>query len=126
MALNERLDTLRVLAGSEVNINTDGSLDYEDDVLAELDWVVASVHTSFRMGEKGMTERMMAAMDHPFVDAIGHPTGRLILRREPTRSTSSGWRSKPPGPGRCSRSTPIRTGGTSRTPTCGWRRRPGR
>ena len=81
--LNERLDTLRVLAGSEVNINTDGSLDYEDDVLAELDWVVASVHTSFRMGEKGMTERMMAAMDHPLVDAIGHPTGRLILRREP-------------------------------------------
>ena len=81
--LNERLDTLRVLAGSEVNINTDGSLDYEDDVLAELDWVVASVHTSFRMGEKAMTERMMAAMDHPLVDAIGHPTGRLILRREP-------------------------------------------
>jgi DNA polymerase (family 10) len=81
--LNERLDTLRVLAGSEVNINTDGSLDYEDDVLAELDWVVASVHTSFRMGEKGMTERMMAAMDHPLVDAIGHPTGRLILRRQP-------------------------------------------
>ena len=82
-ALNERLDTLRVLAGSEVNINPDGSLDYEDDVLAELDWVVASMHTSFRMGERAMTERMMAAMDHPLVDAIGHPTGRLILRREP-------------------------------------------
>jgi DNA polymerase (family X) len=82
-ALNERLDTLRVLAGTEVNIDPDGSLDYEDDVLAELDWVVASVHTSFRMGERGMTERMMAAMDHPLVDAIGHPTGRLILRREP-------------------------------------------
>ena len=82
-ALNEQLDTLRVLAGTEVNIDPDGSLDYEDDVLAELDWVVASVHTSFRMGEKGMTERMMAAMDHPLVDAIGHPTGRLILRREP-------------------------------------------
>jgi DNA polymerase (family 10) len=82
-ALNERLDTLRVLAGSEVNIDPDGSLDYEDDVLAELDWVVASVHTSFRIGEKGMTERMMAAMDHPLVDVIGHPTGRLILRRDP-------------------------------------------
>jgi DNA polymerase (family 10) len=82
-ALNERLDTLRVLAGSEVNINPDGSLDYEDDVLAELDWVVASMHTSFRIGEQAMTERMMAAMDHPLVDAIGHPTGRLILRREP-------------------------------------------
>jgi DNA polymerase (family 10) len=81
--LNERLDTLRVLAGSEVNINPDGSLDYEDDVLVELDWIVASVHTSFRMGEQAMTERMMAAMDHPLVDAVGHPTGRLILRREP-------------------------------------------
>ncbi|MGH2978867.1 MAG: DNA polymerase/3'-5' exonuclease PolX [Solirubrobacterales bacterium] len=81
--LNERLDGFRVLAGSEVNIDPDGSLDYDDDVLAELDWVVASVHTSFRIGEQGMTERMMAAMDHPLVDAIGHPTGRLILRRDP-------------------------------------------
>jgi DNA polymerase (family 10) len=82
-ALNEELDGLRVLAGSEVNINVDGTLDYEDDVLAELDWVVASVHTSFRIGERAMTERMMAAMDHPLVDVIGHPTGRLILRRDP-------------------------------------------
>jgi DNA polymerase (family 10) len=82
-ALNEELDGFRVLAGSEVNINVDGTLDYEDDVLAELDWVVASVHTSFRTGERAMTERMMAAMDHPLVDVIGHPTGRLILRRDP-------------------------------------------
>jgi DNA polymerase (family X) len=81
--LNERLERLRVLAGTEVNIGPDGSLDYDDEVLAELDWVVASVHTSFRMGEEAMTERMMAAMDHPLVDAIGHPTGRKILRREP-------------------------------------------
>jgi DNA polymerase (family 10) len=81
--LNGRLEGLRVLAGTEVNIGTDGSLDYEDDVLAELDWVVASVHTSFRIGEEAMTERMMAAMDHPLVDAIGHPTGRKILRRDP-------------------------------------------
>jgi DNA polymerase (family X) len=81
--LNERLDNLRVLAGTEVNIGIDGSLDYDDEVLAELDWVVASAHTSFRMGEEAMTERMMAAMDHPLVDAIGHPTGRKILRREP-------------------------------------------
>jgi DNA polymerase (family X) len=81
--LNQRLERLRVLAGTEVNIGTDGSLDYDDEVLAELDWVVASVHTSFRMGEEAMTERMMAAMDHPLVDAIGHPTGRKILRRDP-------------------------------------------
>lgn len=73
----------RVLAGSEVNILPDGSLDYEDGLLAELDWIMASVHTSFRMGEGEMTKRIVAAMEHPLVDAIGHPTGRLIERREP-------------------------------------------
>ena len=67
----------------------DGSLDYEDDLLEQLDWVVASVHTSFRMGEREMTERIVRAMEHPLVDAIGHPTGRLILRASPTRSTST-------------------------------------
>jgi DNA polymerase (family 10) len=82
-ALNEKLDGFQLLAGSEVNIQLDGSLDYDDDVLAELDWVVASVHTSFRMSEKQMTERMTAAMEHPLVDAIGHPTGRKILARDP-------------------------------------------
>jgi DNA polymerase (family 10) len=81
--LNEELDGFTVLAGTEVNINTDGSLDYPDDVLEELDWIVASAHTSFRMGEEKMTSRIMAAMDHPLVDVIGHPTGRKILRREP-------------------------------------------
>ena len=82
-ALNEQLDGFTVLAGTEVNINTDGTLDYADDVLEELDWIVASAHTSFRMGEERMTKRIMAAMDHPLVDAIGHPTGRKILQREP-------------------------------------------
>jgi DNA polymerase (family X) len=82
-ALNEKLDGFQLLAGSEVNIQLDGSLDYDDDVLAELDWVVASVHTSFRMSEKHMTERMTAAMEHPLVDVIGHPTGRKILARDP-------------------------------------------
>jgi DNA polymerase (family 10) len=77
------IDGIRVLAGSEVNILPDGSLDYEDDLLAQLDWVIASVHTSFAMGERAMTERMIAATEHPLVDAIGHPTGRLIERREP-------------------------------------------
>jgi DNA polymerase (family 10) len=74
---------IRVLAGSEVNILPDGSLDYEDELLAELDWVIASVHTAFGMSEQAMTERMIAAVEHPLVDAIGHPTGRLIERREP-------------------------------------------
>jgi DNA polymerase (family X) len=77
------IEGIRVLAGSEVNILPDGSLDYEDDLLAELDWVIASVHTAFAMGEQAMTERMIAAVEHPLVDAIGHPTGRMIERREP-------------------------------------------
>ena len=80
--LNEKLDDLTLLAGSEVNVLTDGSLDYEDELLAELDWVVASVHTSFRMPEKEMTERMVRAVEHPLVDVIGHPTGRMLGRRE--------------------------------------------
>ncbi len=81
--VDERLEGIRVLAGSEVNILPDGGLDYEDELLAELDWVVASVHTSFDMGEQAMTERVLAAIEHPLVDAIGHPTGRLIGRRDP-------------------------------------------
>ena len=66
-----------------MNILPDGSLDYEDDVLEELDWIVASIHTSFRTSEKEQTKRMITAMEHPLVRAIGHPTGRLIERREP-------------------------------------------
>ncbi len=73
-----RVDGIELMAGSEVNILPDGSLDYEDDLLEELDWVLASVHTSFGMGEQAMTARMIAAIEHPLVDAIGHPTGRLI------------------------------------------------
>jgi DNA polymerase (family X) len=80
---NGRIEGLELLAGSEVNVLPDGSLDYEDDLLAELDWVIASVHTAFAISEQAMTERMIAAIEHPLVDAIGHPTGRLIERREP-------------------------------------------
>jgi DNA polymerase (family 10) len=76
------LDGIQVLAGTETNILPDGSLDYTDEVLEQLDWVIASLHTSFRLPEKQQTERMLAAMQHPLVDAIGHPTGRLIERRE--------------------------------------------
>ncbi|KKK47869.1 hypothetical protein LCGC14_3150840, partial [marine sediment metagenome] len=81
--LNSRLRGIKVLVGSEVNIHPDGSLDYEDDVLAKLDWVIASVHSSFRMSEKAMTERILAAVEHPLVDAIAHLTGRLIHERDP-------------------------------------------
>jgi DNA polymerase (family X) len=80
---NASIEGIRILAGSEVNILPDGSLDYEDALLGELDWAIASVHTAFGMSEQKMTERMIAAMEHPLIDAIGHPTGRLIERREP-------------------------------------------
>jgi DNA polymerase (family 10) len=73
----------RLLAGSEINIGLDGSLDYPDDLVAALDWVLASVHTSFNVSEKQMTERVLAAIENPNVDCIGHLTGRLIGRREP-------------------------------------------
>jgi DNA polymerase (family 10) len=81
--VSEEIDGIRLLAGSEVNILPDGTLDYEDDLLAELDWVIASVHTAFSISEQAMTERMLSAIEHPLVDAVGHPTGRLIERREP-------------------------------------------
>jgi DNA polymerase (family 10) len=73
---------IAVLAGTETNVLPDGSVDYDDDLLAELDWVVASLHTSFRIPEKEQTDRMLRAMEHPLVDVIGHPTGRLIERRQ--------------------------------------------
>jgi DNA polymerase (family 10) len=78
-----RIEGIRLLAGSEVNVLPDGSLDYEQELLEQLDWIVASVHTSFGMDEQAMTERMLAAIEHPLVDVIGHPTGCLIERREP-------------------------------------------
>ncbi|HET6569916.1 MAG TPA: DNA polymerase/3'-5' exonuclease PolX [Solirubrobacterales bacterium] len=73
----------RLLAGSEINIGLDGTLDYPDDLVAALDWVVASVHTSFSVSPRAMTERVLAAIENPNVDCIGHLTGRLIGRREP-------------------------------------------
>jgi DNA polymerase (family 10) len=78
-----RVEGIQLLAGSEVNILPDGSLDYDDEVLAELDWVVASVHSSFRMPGEQMTERMIRAIEHPLVDVLGHPSGRKIERRAP-------------------------------------------
>jgi DNA polymerase (family 10) len=77
------LNGIEVLAGTEAGVMSDGSLDYEDALLEQLDWVVASVHSSFRMSERRMTDRIVHAMEHPLVDAIGHPTGRLIGRRDP-------------------------------------------
>jgi DNA polymerase (family 10) len=82
-AANAELDGIELLAGSEVNVMPDGSLDYPDELLARLDWVIASVHTSFRMAEQEMTDRIVAAIEHPWVDALGHPTGRKVEARRP-------------------------------------------
>jgi len=81
-ALNARSTDLAVLAGAEVEIRADGTLDYPDPVLAELDFVVASLHTGLRAGRERTTQRMLAAIRNPHVDMIAHPTGRLIGRRE--------------------------------------------
>ena len=77
------VDGIELLAGSEVNILPDGSLDYDDELLAELDWVIASVHSSFRMSAEAMTDRIIRAVEHPLVDAVGHLTGRKLERRAP-------------------------------------------
>lgn len=78
-AVNERVRPFRVLKGVEVNIRADGSLDVPDEQLEQLDWVVASLHTSF---DRSPTERVLGAVENPHVDCIGHLTGRRLLRRE--------------------------------------------
>jgi DNA polymerase (family 10) len=79
---NQRFDDITVLAGSEVDILADGHLDYDDEILQRLDWVVASPHSSLRQDPKKATERLLMAIEHPMVHVIGHPTGRLINERE--------------------------------------------
>ncbi len=81
--LQYRYPQIKILKGSEVDILPDGSLDYPDDVLRELDFVVASVHTKFNMSEDEMTQRIIRAMENKYVTAIGHPTGRLLFKRDP-------------------------------------------
>ncbi len=80
---NERLEDFEVLIGTEVNINPDGTIDYPDELLERLDWAVGSIHTAFGLPEEQMTMRVVAACEHPWVDAIGHPTGRKIEMRAP-------------------------------------------
>jgi DNA polymerase (family 10) len=72
---------LPLLAGAEVDILDDGSLDYPDELLAELDYVVASVHSGFTLSSERQTERLIRAASHPLITILGHPTGRLLLRR---------------------------------------------
>jgi DNA polymerase (family 10) len=81
-ALNKRYRGFRILHGIESDILKDGSLDYPDEVLHELDFVIASVHSGFRMDRESMTERIVTAVRHPTTRILGHPTGRLLLGRE--------------------------------------------
>jgi DNA polymerase (family 10) len=81
--IGNRLDGITLLAGIECDIRPDGSMDLADDCLAALDVVIASVHSSFNQDEAQMTDRMLRAVANPYVDIIGHPTGRILLRREP-------------------------------------------
>lgn len=81
--LNERIQGIQVLKGIEVDILERGGLDLEDDVLEEADWVVASVHYGQNQPREQITERILGALENPFVSAIAHPTGRLINRRKP-------------------------------------------
>jgi DNA polymerase (family 10) len=77
-----RIDGIRILAGSEVDILADGRLDYDDELLARLDIVIASPHSALRQEPEAATRRLVAAIRHPLVHVLGHPTGRLINRRE--------------------------------------------
>jgi putative hydrolase len=79
--LNEELAPFRILTGMEVDILDDGSLDMDDDMLERLDVVVGSVHSKLRMDRKPMTARMVAALENPHVDILGHCTGRLVVGR---------------------------------------------
>jgi DNA polymerase (family 10) len=74
---------IRVFTGIEVDILADGALDLDDEVLAAMDVVIAAVHTRFEQSREEMTERVLKAIENPYVRILGHPTGRLLLRREP-------------------------------------------
>lgn len=81
--LNKKLRVIKVLAGSEVDIKTDGTLDFPEELLKELDIVVAAIHIGFKEDEETITNRVVSAMENPYVNIIAHPTGRLISSREP-------------------------------------------
>jgi DNA polymerase (family 10) len=80
--LQSTLPEIRIFSGIECDILRDGSLDFDDEILANLDFVVASVHSTFNLSEVEMTNRVIRAMTNPFVTMLAHPTGRLLLKRE--------------------------------------------
>ena len=81
--LNKKFDGFHLFAGVECDILRDGSLDFSDEVLGDLDYAVASIHSVFNLSEADMTKRIIRAMENPFITMLGHPTGRLLLKREP-------------------------------------------
>ncbi len=81
--LNARSQRVKLIFGAEVDILSDGTLDYPDEVLKEIDFVIAAIHTGFQQDEKQITARIVSALKHPLVHAISHPTGRIIGEREP-------------------------------------------
>jgi DNA polymerase (family 10) len=81
--LNKTFDGFRLFAGVECDILRDGSLDFPDEVLSQLDYVVVSVHSVFSLSESEMTQRVIRALENPFVTMLAHPTGRLLLKRDP-------------------------------------------
>ena len=81
--INTNFEDFALLAGSEVDILKDGSLDFHDDLLAKLDYCVASIHNVFNLPEKEMTSRLIRAMENEHVTMLGHVTGRLLLKRDP-------------------------------------------
>jgi DNA polymerase (family X) len=81
--LNKTFDGFRLFAGVECDILRDGSLDFPDEVLSQLDYVVVSVHSAFNLSESEMTQRVIRALENPFVTLLAHPTGRLLLKRDP-------------------------------------------
>lgn len=80
--VNETMDDFTLFAGTEMDILPDGTLDFEDDVLRELDWVIAAIHTNFNQTEEEIMHRFYAAMTNPYVSCIAHPTGRLLGKRD--------------------------------------------
>ncbi|MDI6690124.1 MAG: DNA polymerase/3'-5' exonuclease PolX [Actinomycetota bacterium] len=83
MRLNEELDGITIMCGIELNIDNDGRVDYEDEFLKELNIVVASIHGGFRQPEDQLTKRTLSAIYNEYIDIIGHPTGRILGKREP-------------------------------------------
>ncbi len=82
-AINKRLKGFRLIVGTEVDIRSDGHMDFPDDILREMDIVVASIHSGFKQNREQITKRLVSAMRNPYVSVIAHPTGRLIGEREP-------------------------------------------